>query len=119
MFDLNQQAIIQRIGRRFRSNMYIPVYHTNGRSIKNMIGVVVNRLAGMGRVRPELRAKVSIFDLVSPNRRFTNVIYTDTSPVQVTSKLNIKQLTYFEKYFMARNTVPPVKIGTAPNFWWI
>ena len=30
-----------------RSNMYIPVYHTNGRSIKNMIGVM-NRLVGMG-----------------------------------------------------------------------
>ena len=28
--------------------MYIPVYHTNGRSIKNNIGVVVNRLVGMG-----------------------------------------------------------------------
>ena len=47
------------------------------------------------------------------------MLYTDASPVQVTSKLNIKQLTYFEKYFMARNTVPPVKIGTAPNFWWM
>ena len=48
MFDLNRWPIIQRIGRRFRSNMYIPVYHTNGRSIKNMIGVVKNRLVGMG-----------------------------------------------------------------------
>ena len=32
----------------YRSNMYIPVYHTNGRSIKNKIGVVINRLVGMG-----------------------------------------------------------------------
>ena len=29
------------------SNMYIQC-HTNGGSIKNMIGVVVNRLVGMG-----------------------------------------------------------------------
>ena len=28
--------------------MYIPVYHTNGRSIKNKIGMVMNRLVGMG-----------------------------------------------------------------------
>ena len=28
--------------------MYIQVSHTNGRSIKNMIGAVVNRLMGMG-----------------------------------------------------------------------
>ena len=48
MFDLNRRAIIQRIGHRFRSNMYIPVYHTNGQSIKNMIAVVVNCLVGMG-----------------------------------------------------------------------
>ena len=27
---------------------YILVYHTNGRSVKNMIGVIVNRLVGMG-----------------------------------------------------------------------
>ena len=31
-----------------KSNMYIPVYHTNGRSIKNTIGVVMHRLVGMG-----------------------------------------------------------------------
>ena len=31
-----------------RFNTYIQVSHTNGRSIKNMIGVVVNRLVGMG-----------------------------------------------------------------------
>ena len=48
MFDLNRRAIIPRIGRRFITNIYIPVYHTNRRSIKNMIGVVVNRLVGMG-----------------------------------------------------------------------
>ena len=28
--------------------MYIPVSHTNGRSINNMIGVVMNHLVGMG-----------------------------------------------------------------------
>ena len=33
MFDLNR-GTIGRLYRRFRSNMYIPVYHTNGRSIK-------------------------------------------------------------------------------------
>ena len=32
----------------FRSNMYIAVSHTNGRCIKNKIGVVINRLVGMG-----------------------------------------------------------------------
>ena len=34
--------------RRFRSNMYIKVYHTNRQPIKYTIGVVVNRLVGMG-----------------------------------------------------------------------
>ena len=29
-------------------HMYIPVSHTNGRFIKNTIGVVVNLLVGMG-----------------------------------------------------------------------
>ena len=38
---------IGRLYRRFISNLYIPVCHTNRRSIKNMIGVVVNRLVGM------------------------------------------------------------------------
>ena len=28
--------------------MYIPVYHTNRRPFKNTIGVVINRLVGMG-----------------------------------------------------------------------
>ena len=28
--------------------MYVPVSHSNGRSIKNIIGVVMNRLVGMG-----------------------------------------------------------------------
>ena len=31
--------------------MYIPVYHTNGRPIKNTIGVVMNLLVGMGLYR--------------------------------------------------------------------
>ena len=31
-----------------RSDMYIPVCHANGRYIKNMIGMVLNRLVGMG-----------------------------------------------------------------------
>ena len=61
MFDLNRRPIIQRIGRRFRSNMYIPVYHTNGRSIKNMIGVVKNRLVGMGLYICEDLGKTNMF----------------------------------------------------------
>ena len=32
----------------FRLNLYILIYHTNKRSIKDIIGVVVNRLVGMG-----------------------------------------------------------------------
>ena len=48
MFDLNRRPILWMIARRFRSNMYIPVYHTNRRPFKNMIGVVKNRLVGMG-----------------------------------------------------------------------
>ena len=48
MFDLNRWPIAQRIGRRFRSNLYILVYDTNRRPIINMIGVAVNRLVGMG-----------------------------------------------------------------------
>ena len=47
-FDLNRWPIVQRIGRRFRSNLYILVYHTNRRPLKNSIGVAVNRLVGMG-----------------------------------------------------------------------
>ena len=35
------------IGRQFKLNMYIPVYHTNRRPIKNTIGVVINCLVGM------------------------------------------------------------------------
>ena len=55
MFDLNQ-----RYNRRYTqcydrlivapihiTNMHITVYHTNGRSIRKMIGVVVNRLVGI------------------------------------------------------------------------
>ena len=30
------------------SNLYIPVSHTNGRSLKKTVGVAVNRLVGMG-----------------------------------------------------------------------
>ena len=31
----------------YKLNLYIPVYHTNRRPIKNMIGVAMNRLVGM------------------------------------------------------------------------
>ena len=31
-----------------KSNIYIPVSHTNGRSIKSTIDVIVNRLVDMG-----------------------------------------------------------------------
>ena len=47
MFDLNRRPILWTIGHRFRSNMYIPVYHTNRRPITNTIGLVKNRLVGM------------------------------------------------------------------------
>ena len=47
-FDLNRRPIVQRIGLRFISNLYIPVSHTNRRPIKNTIGVVMNHLVGMG-----------------------------------------------------------------------
>ena len=40
--------LYRRLYRRLVLNLYIPVYHTNGRSIKNMIGVVLSRLVGMG-----------------------------------------------------------------------
>ena len=32
----------------YRLNLYIAVCHSNGRSLKNTISVVVNRLVGMG-----------------------------------------------------------------------
>ena len=32
----------------YKLNLYIPVYHTNRRLIKNTIAVVMNRLVGMG-----------------------------------------------------------------------
>ena len=55
MFDLDRQynrCCNRRYNwplyRRFILNMYISVYHTNQRPIKNMIGVVMNRLVGMG-----------------------------------------------------------------------
>ena len=53
MFDLNRrynQLIVALIERRFILNMYIPVSHTNWQPIQNMIGVVVNRLVGMGLI---------------------------------------------------------------------
>ena len=34
MFDLNRRPILWAIGHRFKSNMHIPVCHTNGRSLK-------------------------------------------------------------------------------------
>ena len=53
MFDLNQ-----RYNRHYNwcykrpivapIYVYIPGYHTNGRSLENMIGVVVNHLVGVG-----------------------------------------------------------------------
>ena len=48
MFDLNRRPILWMIGHRFRSNLYIPVSHTNRRPFKNTIGVVKNHLVGMG-----------------------------------------------------------------------
>ena len=48
MFDLNRRPILWTIGRRFRLNLYILVSHTNRQPIKNTIGVVTNRLVGMG-----------------------------------------------------------------------
>ena len=54
MFDMNwrynrryNQQIVRQLVPQFRSNVYIPVSHTNGLSIKQTIGVVVNRLVGM------------------------------------------------------------------------
>ena len=34
----------------YKQNLYIPVYRTNRRPIKNTIGVVMNRLVGMGLI---------------------------------------------------------------------
>ena len=53
IFDLNQcynwPIVAQSMySSDCRSNMYIPVCHTNGGSIKSMIGGVMNRLFGMG-----------------------------------------------------------------------
>ena len=47
-FDLNRWPIFQRIGHRFRSNLYILMCHTNWRPIRNTIGVVTKHLVGMG-----------------------------------------------------------------------
>ena len=62
MFDLNRWPIIQRIGRRLRSNMHILVYHTYRRPIKNTIGVAVNRLVGMGLKQLQLPVSNNIQD---------------------------------------------------------
>ena len=52
MFDLQSvvQSAVQSADCSADSDqtLYIPVYHTNRRSIKHMIGMVVNRLVGMG-----------------------------------------------------------------------
>ena len=37
----------------YKLNLCISVYHTNRRPIKNMIGVVMNRLVGMALRKPE------------------------------------------------------------------
>ena len=47
-FDFNQLPILWTISHHFKSNLYIPVYHTNRRPIRNTIGVIKNRLVGMG-----------------------------------------------------------------------
>ena len=47
-FDLNRLPILWTIGHQFKSNLYIPVYHTNRRPIRNTIGVIKNRLVGTG-----------------------------------------------------------------------
>ena len=41
------RPILRRFVRRFRFDMYIPVSHTNGRSIKNEISEVRNRPVGI------------------------------------------------------------------------
>ena len=48
MFELNWRTVLQPIvaliERQFISKMYILVSHSNGQSIRNTIGMVVNRL---------------------------------------------------------------------------
>ena len=51
---------------RFISNMYISVSHINGRPIKDMIGVVMTRLVGMG-----LKVLAPIFQSVKLESRLT------------------------------------------------
>ena len=46
MFDMNRRYN-HSMGQ-LKLNMYNLVSHTNKRSVKDMIGVVVNRLVGMG-----------------------------------------------------------------------
>ena len=40
--------------------MYITVYHTNGQSIKNTVGVIMNRLVGMGLKCPVAEGLIKI-----------------------------------------------------------
>ena len=47
-FDLNRLPILWTIGHCLKSNLYIPVYHTNRQPIRNTIGVIKDRLVGMG-----------------------------------------------------------------------
>ena len=85
MFDLNWRPIVKRIGSRFKSNMYIPVYHTNGRSIKNTIGVFVNRLVGMGlydtptHIGEPILCSTFGFICTAANRNKTQVSRSDCS----------------------------------------
>ena len=60
MFDLNRRLILWTIGGRLRSNMYIPVYHTNRRPIKNTISLVKSRLVGKAFKAPREARVVSM-----------------------------------------------------------
>ena len=55
----------QTIGRRFRSNMYILVCHTNRQPINKTIGVVTNRLVGMALKIQNALAIVAIIFILS------------------------------------------------------
>ena len=71
MFDLNRRLIVQRIGRRFRSNLYIIVYHTKRRPIKNTIGVSGIGLKGLriDKSRQRVICTIIIVQYIS-NERF-------------------------------------------------
>ena len=86
----------------YKLNLYIPVCHTNRRPIKNMIGVVMNRLVGM--------ALKSLFSLTPSNTLWVNchIIYDCWwyvrmrkfvqifSPMNVIAHFNIRvTVTYF------------------------